>query len=46
MLLQPLLGELRYYEQLSGRRSVFDAEELEVSSYLTIKSVYHHHYVA
>lgn len=28
-------GELKYYEQLSGRRSVFDAEELEVISLST-----------
>ena len=28
--IRSLNGELRYYEQLSGRRSVFDAEELDL----------------
>ena len=29
--IRSLNGELRYYEQLSGRRSVFDAEELDLA---------------
>lgn len=30
-MIKTLMGELRYYEQLSGRRSVFDTTELEIA---------------